>query len=174
MNYCQLSDRLRKYSSTHPRRLLCMDTLSRTVIYQTENGIFRFSFSDVIEKFTSYSDEFKTGEAVQLEKFLTSSNDNPIFIPEKESYFRLICLYLINENKGEVICRKCQKKYLSKQLKIIRRSGNLQTKEKQYGLIKFIKRLFFKEPQQRIGNFGEKCFECPEKHKLLSIITWIS
>jgi len=97
-----------------------MDTTERQVIYQTENAFFRFSFSDVIEKFTSYSDEHKTGSAIRIEKFLTTSNDNPIFIPEKESYFRLICLYLIKENKGEVICRTCQKKYLPKQLKIIR------------------------------------------------------
>ena len=108
-----------------------MDTTERQVIYQTENGIFRFSFSDVIRKFTSYSDEYKTGEAIRLEKLLTTSTDNPIFIPEKESYFRQICLYLIKENKGEVICRTCQKKYQFNQLRIIRESGTLQdTKRK--------------------------------------------
>jgi len=148
-----------------------MDT-ERTVIYQTENGIFKFPFSDVIQKFTSYDDEHKTGEAIRLEKYLTTSNDNPIFIPEKESYFRLICLYLITENKGEVICRTCQKTYLFNQLRIIRRSGTLQNKEKQYG---WIKRLFFKREERRIGNFGGRTIECKKGHELIPMtITWIS
>ena len=146
-----------------------MDTTERQVIYQTENGIFRFSFSDVIQKFTSYSDEYKTCSAIQLEKFLTTSPDNPIFIPEKETYFRLICLYLIKENKGEVICRTCQKKYLFNQLRIIRRSGTLQ---KQHG---WIKRLFSKREERRTGNFGGRTIECKKGHELLSmLITWIS
>ena len=150
-----------------------MDTTERQVIYQTENGIFKFPFSDVIEKFTSYSDEHKTGEAVRIEKFLTTSNDNPIFIPEKESYFRLICLYMIKENKGEVICRTCQKKYLPKQLRIIRRSsGNLQNTEKKSG---WIKRLFSKREERRTGNFGGRTIECKKGHELIpTTITWIS
>jgi len=149
-----------------------MDNTERQVIYQTENGIFKFSFSDVIEKFTSYSDEHKTGETIKLEKFLTTSNDNPIFVPEKESYFRLICLYLIKKNKGEVICRKCQKKYLFNQLRIIRRSGTLQNTDKKGG---WIKRLFFKREERRTGNFGTRTIECKKGHELIpTTITWIS
>jgi len=141
----------------------------RTVIYETENAIFRLNKSDVINRLKVHSKEYNISQATELLSLISSSSEVHVRIPEKNNYFRYICLYLVDQGKGSVICNLCRKSYQLTEIRIIRRiSGWVNWP-------KWIMIIFSKEQKPRIGNFGGIGIQCEKGHELLGMaITWIS
>lgn len=156
----------------------------RNVIYETENSIFKFLLPDVINRLTFYSTKHNVSEATELLNLISSSPDDPVRIPEKNNYFRFVCLYLVDQGKGSVICKICRKSYKFNEIRIIRRTSGIEENllpiggKKRCGWLswnKWINRIFSKEEYPKIGNFGAIGIQCEKGHELLSMtITWIS
>ena len=143
-----------------------------TVTYETENGIFHFDLSDVNERLNQYVSEHNVDDASNLLDLLKSSSGDTITIPEEEDYFGYIALNLINDEKGTVKCKTCNKAYQPHDLKpTILGHGEspfkINLNQKKGG----IGRLFARK-QKLPGMFGGKGYECPEGHELIAMVTW--
>jgi len=155
----------------------------RNVIYETSSAIFRLNKSDVIKFFTFYSTKQNVDNATELLNFISSSSNDPVMIPEKNNYFRYVCLHLVYQSKkGDVICKKCNKTYQLNKIKVIKKISGIEENYLPLGggqrcsyinWPKWIERIFTE--QQPISNFGRVCIQCEKEHKLLGMaITWIS
>ena len=87
------------------------------LIYETETATFSFELNDITQVLNR--SENSTQESDQLLSFLSSSTDDPIKIPEECDCFASIALDLVNEGKGSVTCKPCNKTYQPDQLKPI-------------------------------------------------------
>jgi hypothetical protein len=140
-----------------------------TLVYETETAAFSFE-RDEITQFLNRSKN-TSQERDDLLNLISSSTDDSIKIPEECDYFASITLNLVDEGKGSVTCKLCNKTYHPDQLKPIT-VGHGKTpfsvKIKMKGGIKY---LFRKRPRLP-GMFGGKGYACPEGHRLITLITW--
>jgi len=142
----------------------------RTVSYQGNDAIFKFDIDDVINLLTYYVAEYKSDEAKELIELLSSSSLNLISIPEENEYFEYIILDLIDEGKGSVICKTCNKTYQASDLKVSavgHGTSPFSIEEKHKGWINI-----FRKKKRNPSMFGGKEYKCPEGHELISKITW--
>jgi hypothetical protein len=143
----------------------------QTVIFETQNAIFYFDASDAISILNYYAIEHKVSEAVQLLVSIESSSSESIKI--SSHYFGYIVLDLLGKGKGSVFCKPCEKTYPAGQLRSLPlgfgKSPFLVNLKQEGGMIK---RLFSKK--KRITGRGGEAYDCPNGHKLIGMITWIS
>jgi len=87
------------------------------ITYKTKNGIFEFPESDVFERLQYHENELNSLEADTIEKYLSCRSCHPNVVPEEYDYFDIIALELIENEKGTVICKKCDETYKARELK---------------------------------------------------------
>jgi len=146
----------------------------KTVIYETSTSIFRLNQSDVINRLKVHSKEYNVSQATELLSLITTSSEDPVMIPEKNNYFRYICLYLVDQGKGNLICKICRKRYPLNEIRIIRSVTGIEENllpifgKRRCGWVnwqKWIERIFTE--QQPINNFGRIGIQCEKGHSVL-------
>ena len=140
-----------------------------TVIFQTENAVFKFSKKTVKERLICKQSEYDPNEATQLLEFISTDTGETILNSDDQYYFGFVALDFIGSGRGTVTCKICEKIYTAGQLKEIAIGHGISPfsiNQKQKGGI----RVF--EKRKNPSMFGGKGFICPEGHKLISMETW--
>ncbi len=143
-----------------------------TVIFETEDAIFWFDAPDAISSLNYYAIEDKVSEAAKLLQLIESSSSESVRI--SSHYFGYIALDLLRKGKGSIFCKSCQKTYLGNQLRLFpvgfgKSPFWVNLKDKR-GIIK---RLFGKRERLMCMRGGE-AYDCPNGHRLISMITWVT
>jgi hypothetical protein len=141
-----------------------------TVVYETENGIFRFTVDDVRDHLNRNEAEYDEKDVTAIKDLLSSATVDSITIPKELRLFPHIALDLIREGKGAVCCRICGKNYKSGQLKPVavghgETPFSVNVKGKGW-----LGNLFRK--RERLPLFGGRGYACPKKHELIGVVTW--
>jgi len=143
----------------------------RTVIFETQNGVFKFNQKEVKAQIVLKKSAYYTDEADNLLSLISADLYGVIRIPEEPVHFDHIALDLISAGNGSALCKTCNKTYQAGQLKSIKvgfGGSPFGIKIEKKGVIK---RLFGKKrkPPTMCGGKG---YECPLGHNLISVITW--
>ena len=160
------------------------------VTYNTDNGIFEFLKSDVVERLQNHKTKFNSLEADIIEKYLSCRGCHPNVVPEEYDYFDIIALELIEKEKGSVVCKKCDETFKASELKSIK-VGNGRTpfeenahRENDRLILRAIfgKEWFrvaidniknpFRKRKSNPPMFGGKGYACPNDHELITLVTW--
>lgn len=159
----------------------------KNVIYSTDNGIFEFLKSDVLERLRYHKTEKNSLAASVIEKYITDFGQYPTIIPREYDYFVDIIMEMIGNGGGSVTCKVCNKTYKYSELKSIEIGHGKTPFSDQFQEIQGLKDLLrMKWIKIAIGNaknlfrrkrrmpplFGGEGFECPEGHELISVVTW--
>ena len=141
----------------------------KTVIFQTENALFKFDKKEVIDHLSSPESRYDSYEVSQLLKLISTDSDEIYLSSDGHHYFGYVVLDLISGGKGSILCKICDKTYDADRLKEITvghgKSPFDINKERKGGI-----RLF--EKRKMPSPFGGKGYKCPEGHKLISMETW--
>ena len=141
----------------------------RIVYFETENAILRFYYDDVVERLPYYESTLPTTEATSLRDLLSHSDDS-IKIPREQYRFAYFALHLIEEGKGVVYCKPCERYYEAKNLKRVvvgHGESPFSANVKGRG---WLRKLFGEK--QRLPLLGGKGYQCPEGHELIGLVTW--
>ena len=140
-----------------------------TVIFNTENAVFKFTKKAVKERLIRNQSEYDPNEDTQLLKLISTDSDETILNSDAHSYFGFVALDFIGSGRGTVTCKICDKTYDAGQLKefaIGYGKSPFDTNQEQKGEFSLF------EKKKMPSMFGGKGYECPEGHKLISIETW--
>jgi hypothetical protein len=140
-----------------------------TVIFQTENAVFKFALNELKERLVGPESEYNPDEVFKLLDFISTERDEAILISDDHDYFGYVALDLVSEKIGIVTCKICGKNYDVGQLKEIAAGHGKSPFDinlKQKGGI----RLF--ENRKNPSMFGGKGYRCPVGHTLISMETW--
>jgi hypothetical protein len=160
------------------------------VSYKTDNAIFEFLKSDVLDRLKEHKTKFNSLEADMIAKYLSCINGHPNNVPEEYYYFSIIALELIDKGLGSVICKKCDQAYKSDELKSIKvghgRTPFEENEHTEKDRLRF--RAIFGQKWFRIAidniknpfrkrnsnppRFGGKGYACPNDHELITLVTW--
>ena len=140
-----------------------------TVIFYTENAVFKFALKEVKERLICKHSGYALGEVTQLLELISTDTSETILNSDVRPYFGFVAMDLIGAGIGAMTCKICGKTYEAGQLKEITvghgKSPFNINKERKGGI-----RLFEKGKMPSL--FGGKGFICPEGHKLISMETW--
>lgn len=140
-----------------------------TVIFNTENAIFKFSQKEVKERLICKQSEYALGEVTQLLELFSTDASETLLNSDDHHYFGYVALDLISESMDTVNCKICLKIYDAGQLKEFAigygKSPFAFNHEQKGGFSLFRKR---KNPSM----FGGKGYKCPASHTLISMETW--
>jgi hypothetical protein len=140
-----------------------------TVIFQTENAVFKFALMEVKERLIGSESEYNPDEAFKLLDFISTDSDETILNKDDNDYFGFVALDLISKRIGTVTCKICGKTYDVNQLKEFALGHGISpfnnNQEQRGGFSLFEKR---KNPSM----FGGKGYRCPAGHALISMETW--
>jgi hypothetical protein len=146
--------------------------MKNAVTFGTEGAIFYFNTPDVISSLKYYAIEHKVSEAGELLLSIESSSSESIKM--SSHYFGYIVLDLLGKGKGSVFCKPCQKTYPAGQIHSLPVgfgkspfSVNLKKKE---GIVK----RFFGKKKRLMCMRGGEAYDCPNGHRLISMITWVT
>ncbi len=160
------------------------------ITYKTKNGIFEFSKSNVFERLEKHKTDFNSLEADTIEKYLSCRDCHPNVVPEEYDYFDIIALELIENEKGTVICKKCDETYKASELKPLKvghgripPDDNTLRETDKLTLRGIFSRNLIRVAVDNIKNpfrkrnsnppmFGGKGYACPNDHELISLVTW--
>jgi hypothetical protein len=140
-----------------------------TVIFQTENALFKFALKEVKESLICKKTEYVPDEVTRLLELISTDSDETIFNTDAHSYFGFVALDFIGSGKGTAICKLCDKTYAAGQLKefaIGHGKSPFDIKQKQKGGIRLLGK------RKNPSLFGGRKFNCPEGHTLISLETW--
>jgi hypothetical protein len=141
----------------------------KTVIFYTENAVFKFTQKEVKERLIVPEAEYNSDEVSQLLELISTDSDQTILAIDDHHYFGYVALDLLGSGIGTVTCKICGKIYDAGQLKefaVGHGKSPFDIKQQQKGgFSQFEKR---KNPSM----FGGKGFTCPEGHTLISVETW--
>lgn len=140
-----------------------------TVIFQTENAVFKFALKEVKERLIAPESEYNPDEVFKLLDLISTERDEAILNPDDHDYFGYVALDLISEGMGKATCKICGKIYHAGQLKqfaIGHGNSPFDLKQKRKGGI----RLFGKRKNPSI--FGGQGLSCPKNHELIIMETW--
>ena len=138
-----------------------------TVIFQTENSVFKFALKEVRNHLIGKKTKYAPDEVYQLLKLISTDSDETILSSADHQYFGYVVLDLISEGIGTVTCKICEKIYDAGQLKQFAIGhGKSPFDIKQKGGI----RLF--EKRKNPSMFGGQGYKCPAGHELISMETW--
>jgi hypothetical protein len=88
-----------------------------TVIFKTENAVFKFALKEVKERLIVPESEYNHDEVFKLLDFISTDSDKTILNPDDHDYFGFVALDLTSKGIGTVTCKICDKIYDSGQLK---------------------------------------------------------
>ena len=138
-----------------------------TVIFQTENAIFKFSQKEVKKRFICKQSDYDPDEVTQLLELFSTDASETLLNSDDNHYFGHVVLDLINEDIGTATCNICGETFNAIQLKeFVVGHGKSPFNFKQKGGI----RLF--EKRKMPSMFGGKGITCPAGHELISMETW--
>ena len=140
-----------------------------TVIFNTENAVFKFALKEVKERLICKQSEYAPDEVTQLLELFSTDIDETFFNSDNHHYFGFVALDLVGAGEGAVTCDICKKTYDVCQLKqfaIGHGKSPYDINKQQRGGF----RLFNKRKMPSL--FGGIGFTCPEGHKLISMETW--
>jgi len=140
-----------------------------TVIFNTENAVFKFTQKEVKENLICKHSEYAPGEVTRLLELISTDSDETILSSVFHHYFGFVVLDLISEGMGTAVCKICGETYEAGQLKefaVGHGKNPFNINQKIKGGI----RLFEKRKNPSI--FGGHEFLCPAGHKLISMETW--
>ena len=149
-----------------------------TVKYENEDTVMEFDYLDVTSQLSKRIDEYRVHDDSRLlerlrEQSLNGTKD--IEIGGDSRFCYLIC-DLIDNHKGEVFCKTCDRTY--KPDKIVKESispFDRKVSNKTYkGLKKFFKKEFGFKGRIHMSGSGGNTYLCPNGHTLLYVRTWIS
>jgi hypothetical protein len=141
----------------------------KTVIFNTENAVFKFTQKEVTEHLNAPESEYDFDEISQLLKLISTDASETILNPDDHNYFGYVALDLISEGMSTVKCKICGKIYDTGQLKEItvgHGKSPFDINQEQKGGFSLLRKR--KNPSM----FGGKGYECPEGHTLISMETW--
>jgi len=141
----------------------------RTVIFYTENAVFKFEKKEVRDHLIGKKSEYDLDEVIQILELISTDGDRTIFSSDNHRYFGFVALDLIGFGIGTVTCQICGKSYGAGQLKefaIGHGKSPLDINQQQKEGI----RLF--EKRKNPSLFGGKGYKCPDGHTLISMETW--
>ncbi len=144
----------------------------QTVIFETENATFYFDAPDAISSLKYYATEHNVSEAAEILRPIESSSSESIKI--SSPYFRFIVLDLLGKAKGSAFCKSCQKTYLAGQLRsmpVAWGKSPFSVNLRERGGI--IKRLCGKKKRIMCMRGGD-AYDCPNGHRLILMITWVT
>ena len=140
-----------------------------TVIFQTENAIFKFSQKKVKKRLICKQSDYDPDEITQLLELFSTDASETLLNSDEHNYFGYVLLDLISAGIGIVTCQICGKSYDAGQLKEFA-VGHGKSPFNINQEIKGGIRLFEKRKNPSI--FGGHEFLCPEGHTLISMETW--
>ena len=141
----------------------------KTVIFQTENAVFKFTQKEVIEHLICKQSEYDSDEVAQLAELISPDTSETNLTIDDHHYFGYVVLDLISEGIGTVTCIICGKIYGAGQLEefaIGHGKSPFDIKKEQKGGFSLFRKT--KNPSM----FGGKGYTCPESHNLISMETW--
>jgi len=140
-----------------------------TVIFQTENAIFKFSQKEVKKRLICKQSDYDPDEITQLLELFSTDASETLLNSDDNHYFGHVVLDLISAVIGIVTCQICGKSYDAGQLKEFAvghgKSPFNINQEIKGGIWLFEKR---KNPSR----FGGKGYKCSAGHILISMETW--
>ena len=140
-----------------------------TVIFQTENAVFKFAQKEVKEGLICKHSEYDPNEVAKLLELIPTDTSETILNPDGHNYFGYFALDLISSGIGTVTCKICRKTYDAGQLREFAighgKSPFDINQQQEGGSSKFEKR-------KNSSIFGGKGYKCPSGHKLISMETW--
>jgi hypothetical protein len=140
-----------------------------TVIFQTENALFKFALKEVKEILICKKTEYVPDEVLKLLDLISTDSDEIFLHPDDHRYFGLVVLDLISAGVGKVTCKICSKTYDASQLKefaVGHGKSPFDINQEQKGG----NRLF--EKGKNPSMFGGKGYRCPAGHELIAMETW--
>ena len=137
-----------------------------------------FDYLDVTSKLSKRIDEYHVdADAILLEKINEQSENGTKDIEIKgDSRFCYLICDLMDNHKGEILCKTCDRTYKPDQIvkesisPFDRRMSNKTYK----GLKKFFKKEYGIKGNIHISGSGGNTYLCPNRHELLYVRTWIS
>ncbi len=141
----------------------------KTVIFQTENAVFKFTQKEVIEHLIYKHSEYDPDEIARLAEHISPDTSETILTIDDHHYFGYVVLDLINDGIGTVTCIICGKIYDASQLRQLtvgHEKSPFDINQEQKGCLSLFRKK--KNPSM----FGGRGFTCPEGHKLISMETW--
>ncbi len=141
----------------------------KTVIFQTENAVFKFTQKEVIEHLICKQSEYDSDEVAQLAELISPDTSETILTIDDHHYFGYAATDLISNGKGTVTCKICIKTYDAGQLRqfaIGHGKSPFDINQEQKGGFSLFRKK--KNPSM----FGGRGFTCPESHNLISMETW--
>ena len=88
-----------------------------TVIFPTENAVFKFALKEVKERLISKKTEYVPDKIARLLELISTDTGDTLFNPGDHHYFGFVTLDLISGGMGKVTCKICGKTYEAGQLK---------------------------------------------------------
>ncbi len=141
----------------------------KTVIFQTENAVFKFTQKEVIEHLICKQSEYDSDEVAQLAELISPDTSEITLSSYGHHYFQYVVLDLIDDGIGTVTCIICGKTYNTGQLRqfaIGHGKSPFDINQEQKGGFSLI------EKRKNPSMFGGKEFICPKGHNLLAMETW--
>jgi hypothetical protein len=141
----------------------------KTVIFNTENAVFKFNKKEVRDHLFGKGSEYAPDEVPQLLELISTDSDETILNMDDNNYFGYVAMEFIGFRKGEATCKLCGKTYDAGQLKesaIGHGKSPFDIKQKQKGGNRLL------EKRKNPSMFGGKGFKCPAGHTLISMETW--
>ena len=139
-----------------------------TVIFKTEEAIFKFDRKSVMECL-EHRKSHQIQEIDTLIEVLSSQPYQTILSSAEHQYFGFIALDLIKSSEGYAFCKNCEQNYSFNQLEAFTVGPDGATFKAAPGK----KNLFRRKPKP-FGMYGGKGYKCPEGHELIFMITWIT
>ena len=152
------------------------------VKYENEDTVMEFDYLDVMRQLSKRIDAYCVHDDSKLLERINDQSDNGTKDSEIEGDSRsfnrfcyLIC-DLIDDEKGEIYCKTCDRIYKPDQ--IIKESVSpfdRKVSNKTYkGIKKFFKNEYGIKGRIHISGSGGNTYLCPNRHELLYVRTWIS
>ena len=140
-----------------------------TVIFQTENAVFKFTQKEVKECLICKHSEYDPNEVAKLLELISTDCDETILSSNDHHYFGYVALDLFSEGMGSVTCKICEKIYSAGQLKefaIGHGKSPFDINQEQKGGFSLLGK------RRSRSMFGGTGYKCPEGHTLISMETW--
>jgi len=149
-----------------------------TVKYENEDTVMEFNYPDVTNQLSKRIDEYHVlKDSLLFERIKKDSQNGTKDIEiEGDSRFCYLICDLIDDMKGEIYCKTCDRTYKANQ--IVKESISPFDRKVSNKTYKRLKKFFKKEygikGNIRISGSGGNTYLCPNRHELLYVRTWIS
>ena len=144
------------------------------IVFETDQAIFRFDTQLVIDHLQHLSRDHNWQDLQCCIDELSSNKAEEINFQTTPNWFDIIAVELLEQGKGQVLCRSCGRAYEPGSLSLFPIGfGKSPFDVTGAPHVSFFKRLFSRK-RHMPGMFGGKGFRCPAGHDLISVTTWIS